>query len=80
MKVLFKFSRYLEGKDYAPGVHEVSDDLKNHWYFQGLLSSGSIKLMESEVPKLEEGESSPLPLLSAEKKKEPKKKSPKKGS
>jgi hypothetical protein len=50
MKVEFKFSRSIDGKVFNEGVHEVSDSFKGHWFFDGLVKTGDIVILEESAP------------------------------
>lgn len=47
MKVYFKFPRGIEGKDYPKGEHELSDSLKDHWFFKALVACGDLEVKEA---------------------------------
>lgn len=40
MLVELKYPRRIEGVSYAPGIHEVSEELRGHWYLKALVING----------------------------------------
>lgn len=58
MKVDIKRAARLGGRNFAPGIHDVDDAQFSHWFFQGLMRSGevvvidhpSIKKVHAEAP------------------------------
>lgn len=40
MQLEFKVGRRINGKFYAPGVHEFSEAMMNHWFIQAMMKSG----------------------------------------
>lgn len=45
MQVKFKYDRKIDKTMYKAGVHELPDDLKNHWYFLALLSNHDVVIV-----------------------------------
>lgn len=66
MKVFFKYIRGLDGKTFAPGIHEMDDKSLEHWFFKALMKQGDVKVLEvpkAEAPSIEEA--SPVEEASA---------------
>lgn len=49
MKVQFIYSRTIDGSNYAPGIHEIPSVYADHWFFQSLVASKEVKVIEDEI-------------------------------
>lgn len=45
MKVEFKYPRCIDGKDYPKGMHELHDELVDHWFFKGLVKAKDVTVL-----------------------------------
>lgn len=48
MKVQFIYSRTIDGSNYAPGIHEIPEVYADHWFFQSLVASKEVKVIEDD--------------------------------
>jgi hypothetical protein len=62
MQVLVKAKRRFEGSEYAPGIHEMPDAYKEHWFFLAEVQNGifvinptneqTVKILKAPEPKI----------------------------